>query len=113
MKFSKTKGAFLFLLHPIAHALLFALFTTIATLLEQPCDRDGIYVVFSSIAIFFLMTFPLVTWECSMASMVFQVLAMIKKEHVIKNVIMLIVALGYLAFDVLFSIRLWEGMASV
>ena len=110
---SKTNTAFFaLLLHPI-YAALFAFFMWIASMLEVPCDRDGIYLVFAVISIALLCFYPIVTTGVNAISIVFQVLALIQKESKIKNIIMMVIAVLIEVAIVIISVRFWIGAMGV
>ena len=110
---SKTKIAFFVLLLHFAYVVLFALFMLIASLLEFPCDRGGIYLVFAGISIIMLCIFPLVTTGINATSIVFQVLALRKNESKIKNIIMMAIAILYEAAVIVFFILFWQGAMGI
>ncbi len=105
----KTKIAFFVLLLHFAYVALCALFMLITTLLEFPCDRGGIYLVFSGISMILLCIFPLVTTGINATSMVFQILALHKNESKIKNIIMMAIAILYESAVIVFFICFWQG----
>ena len=110
---SKTKIAFFVLLLHFAYVVLVALFMLIASLLEFPCDRGGIYLVFSGISIIMLCIFPLVTTGINVTSLVWQIWALRKNESKIKNIIMMAIAILYEAAVIVFFILFWQGAMGV
>lgn len=108
-----TKIAFISLLIPISHIILFFVFMLLACLTEFPCERDGIYLVFAGIDIFLLLLFPVIQLNCSVLGIVFEIIALCKGESRIKNVAMLIASSAYIVLDVIFSYKLYLGMMSV
>lgn len=110
---SKTKSAFLILLIHLVYIALFAVFMLIASLLEAPCNNDGIYVVFAGISIALLCFYPLAATGINIISIIFQVLALRGNESKVKNLIMMAVAILYEIAVIAFFIRFWQGAMGV
>ena len=110
---SKTKIAFFVLLLHLAYAALFAVFMWIAGLLEVPCDRDGIYVVFSGISIALLCLYPFAATGINATSVFFQFLALKNNESKIKNIAMLVTAILYEVAMLMCFAWFWEGAMGV
>ncbi|MBO5339307.1 MAG: hypothetical protein J6A96_06365 [Clostridia bacterium] len=110
---SKTKIAFLVLLLHLAYAALFANFMFITGLLEVPCNRDGIYVVFATISIALLCFFPFATTGINATSVAFQIFALRKNESKVKNIVMMAIAIFYEIAVTIFIICFWQHTMGV
>ena len=110
---SKTKIAFFVLLLHLAYAVLFAVFMSSAGLLEVPCDRDGIYVVFAGISIALLCLYPFAATGINAISVFFQFLALRNNESKFKNLAMMVTAILYEAVVLVFFAWFWEGAMGV
>lgn len=106
----RTKIAFSLLIIPLAYLVLLATFSLIATFLEKPCDRDGIYVLFAGISIFLIFLLPLVIIDCSIGSFVMQILALRNGESKIKNILMMFVSVACSVGGFILLSHLWAGM---
>ncbi len=112
-KISFSKISFLILLLHFVYAALFAIFMLIAGLLEEPCNRDGIYLVFSIISIALLCFFPFAATGINNASIAFQILALLQNESKVKNIVMMAIAISYEIAVIIFFIWFWQGAMGV
>ena len=108
-----TQRAFLCLMMPIIHIVAFAVFLLLATATEFPTGRSGIYLVFGTIDILLMLTFPLVQLGSGIGSIVFQIKALNNQESKVKNGIMMAVSILYFVAVTLYCYQLWTGMMSV
>lgn len=112
-RFSKTRIAFFILLLHLLYAALFAVFMLIACLLEDPCNRGGIYIVFSVISIVLLCLYPLEATFINAGSVVFQVWALKENESRLQNVIMMVITVLYEIAVIILFVLFWQGAMSV
>ena len=108
-----TQRAFVCLMIPIIHIAAFFVFGFLATITEFPTNRSGIYLVFCTIGILFMLTFPLVQLGSGIGSIVHQVKALNNQESKVKNGIMMAVSILYFVAVILYCNQLWTGMMSV
>lgn len=80
MKKPFTKISALGLLAHVGYVVLTALLFWITGLLEIPCNRDGIYVVFFLVSVLMLLLHPLFSYGFSTASIVCSAIALRKGE---------------------------------
>lgn len=112
-KFRKTKRALFLLLSHIAYIITFFFFVVIAGILELPCDRDGVYMVFGVISIILLCIYPIVATIINVMSIVFAALAMKSYESKLVNAILIIIAILYELTVLFFFIQFWQGAMGV
>ena len=112
-KKSMTKTAFIILLLHLAYIVCFAFSLLIATLLEVPCERSGIYEIFAVGAISMLISYPVAGTAINIFSVIFQIRAIRNNESKVKNIIMMIVTILLEAVVILFFVRFWQGAMSV
>ena len=74
------------LLAHVGYIALTALLFLITGLLEIPCNRDGIYIVFFLFSIFMLLLHPLFSYGFSIASIVCSSIALRKGERKAINI---------------------------
>lgn len=113
VKSTKTQTAFYLLLLHLAYAVLFAVFTVVAGWLEVPCNRDGIYLVFSGISIVLLLLYPFCATGINAVSIFFQALAIKNSESKAKNITMTVFAVLFEVAVILFFVRFWQGAMGV
>lgn len=101
------------LLLPLLHAALFAVFMGLSCLLEFPCDRDGIYIVTSSISFILLIFFPATVILSAEASVGLGIFALCRGESKIWNCIVIALWAVLTVLTVWLTIRFWQGAMSV
>lgn len=112
-KYSKTKYTLLLLLSHFAYIIVFIFFMFMASILEFPCNRDGIYMMFAVISIVLLCIYPIAATIINVMSIVFAALAIKSHESKLGNVILMIIAILYELAVILFFIRFWQGTMGV
>ena len=90
MKKPFTKISVLNLLAHVGYIALTALLFWIASLLEFPCNRDGLYTVFAIISIFMILFHPLFSYGFSIASIVSSAMALRKGERRGINILLIV-----------------------
>ena len=108
-----TQRAFACLMIPIIHIAAFFVFGFLTTITEFPTNRSGIYLVFSTIDILLMLTFPLVQLGSGIRSIVHQVRALHNQESKVKNGIMMAVSVLFFVAVVLYCYQFWTGIMSV
>jgi hypothetical protein len=108
-----TKTAFLILLLHIVYIVLFAFFMLMATLLEIPCNRSGIYEFFITVVIAMIVGYPLIATLINTVSVVFQIGALRNNESKAKNIVMMIVTVLYEIAIIIFFAYFWQGAMGV
>ena len=105
------------LLLPLIHAVLLLVCGFTANLLEVPCWRDGIYVVFVVIAMILAFLFPADVFFTGSTSISLSICALRRGESKIQNIAIIVVGALLIASMILllawFIPRLLEGIASV
>ena len=109
----KTKIAFLLLLSPLIYTVQLIMFSLITALLEQPCNKDGIYLVFAGISVFLSFFLPFCIIGTGCGSVVMQILALRNGESKIKNFLMMFISIIYLAAGFVLLNNFWEASMSV
>ena len=107
---TKSSIAFLLLLIPIVYLLTTAFFGVLASILEQSMNRDGLYVLFAAIAIFLLLTAPLIVVICSIGSLAFQVMAYKSAGLRITTVLMTVASFVFIIVSLLLAQKLLIAM---
>lgn len=101
------------LLIPLLHAVLFAVFGGLSSLLEIPCDRGGIYCVTSSISFFLLTFFPMTVIASAGFSVSLGICALRRKESIAKNVTVIALWAILTVLVLCLTVRFWQGVMSV
>lgn len=106
-----TKTAFLILLLHIAYIALMLFFFLIAGIFES---FEFVYVPFLAFSILMLFPFMLpATTAINLSSLCFQILALLRGESKIKNILMMIFTALYEIAIIGLTIRIWQGAMSV
>lgn len=99
MKASNTKNGFLCLLSQVLYALVLVLLFFLRMKWKIPLVSEIIALIGMGVA----FLWPMVSFITSAASLVFQILALKKKESIVSNVLMMIVTIILIALAVLFA----------
>lgn len=112
-----TRIAASLLLLPLIHAVLLSVCAFMAYLLEAPCNRSGIYVVFVALAMILAFLFPVEVLFTSHTSIGLSICSLCRKESKIKNLAIIVAGVLLITSMILlmawFVPRLLEGIASV
>ena len=106
----RTKIAFLLLLIPLVYMSVLATFGLIATLLEKPCNREGIYEFFAGSSIFLMLFLPSISINSAIGSLVMQILALKKGESKFKNILMMPINAIYIVAGSILLSRILTGI---
>lgn len=110
---SKPQIAFLFLMIPVLFLVTTVLFGVLASILEQPLNRDGLYTVFATISILLMLTAPAVFTACSIISFVFQIMVYKSEGLRIRTFLMTVASLAYAVASIFYAQQMWISMMSV
>ena len=97
----------------IAYIVMFLIFGFVASALEFPCNRDGLYLIFADLSIVMLILHPFFATHVNICGIVFQIIALKNGESKVKNILMMVFTVLYEAASIWFFIRFWEGAMSV
>ena len=107
-----TRKAFWFLLAHVGYVALFAVCGAMANLLESPCNREGLYMVFAVPAALLLFAYPLAGTIINIASLRAQIYALRHKESKVKNFVMMAFVILIEVFLVFLTIKFFQGAAN-
>lgn len=111
-RYVKTMISFLVTLSHLVYLAMLAAFDGMASLLETPCDREGIYTVFAIGFVILLFAYPLVATLINATSIGFSIQALCTKESKIINIVWMVFILLYEVAVVLFFVYFWKGAMS-
>ena len=110
---NNTKIAFCILIFNIVYIAVSAFFAVLSSLLEIPCNRDGLYTFTFLIFIVLLILYPFVCASIHIASIIFNVFALRSGESKIKNITMLCASVIYTITVMVLLAQFWQGAMGV
>ena len=110
---NNTKIAFCFLIFNIIYIAVSAFFAVLSSLLEIPCNNDGLYTFTFLIFIVLLILYPFVCASIHIASIIFNVFALRSGESKIKNITMLCASVIYTITVMVLLAQFWQGAMGV
>ena len=110
---NNTKIAFCILVFNIVYIAVSAFFAVLSSLLEIPCNNDGLYTFTFLIFIVLLILYPFVCASIHIASIIFNVFALRSGESKIKNITMLCASVIYTITVMVLLAQFWQGAMGV
>ena len=102
-----------FYLFPILPFVLLAIFGLIATLTEIPSNNSGfIYTASALISIALIISIPLIIIICNIGSISMQIVAIVRKEILWLNILLIILSSAFIILSLLFMREFWIGAMS-
>ena len=101
---------------PIGHVLYAAAFFAllgIAALLETPCNRSGLYMIFVIPALILLVFYPLATVAISAIGTLLSAIALKKGESKVWNILFIVFLVLYTAVIFWRTVVFWQGAMGV
>ncbi len=99
---------------PVIPLVAFSFFGTIASITEFPSNRSGvIYIASSTISIILIILIPFFIILCNIITISCQIVAIVRKEILWLNILLIVVSLVVIALSVLFIHKFWQGAMSV
>ena len=101
---------------PVGHVVYAAAFFAllgIASLLEFPCERSGLYMIFIIPALFLLVLYPLATVAISALGTALSAFALKKGESKVWNILIIVFLVLYTAVIFWRTVVFWQGAMGV
>ena len=112
----KNKFTTIAAMFPVGHVVYAAAFFAllgIASLLEFPCDRSGLYMIFAVPALFLLVLYPLATVAISALGTALSAFALKKGESKVWNILIIVFLVLYTAVIFWRTVVFWQGAMGV
>ena len=113
MKNKFTAIAAMFPVGHVAYAAAFFALLGIASLLEFPCERSGLYMIFIIPALFLLVLYPLATVAISALGTALSAFALKKGESKVWNILIIVFLVLYTAVIFWRTVVFWQGAMGV
>ena len=97
----------------VAYAATFFALLGIAALLEFPCERSGLYMIFVVPALLLLVLYPLATVAISALGTALSVFALKKGESKVWNILIIVFLVLYTAVIFWRTVVFWQGAMGV
>ena len=113
MKNKFTTIAAMFPVGHVAYAAAFFALLGIASLLEFPCNRSGLYMIFAVPALLLLVLYPLATVAISALGTALSAFALKRGESKVRNILIIVFLVLYTAVIFWRTVVFWQGAMGV